>query len=190
MTPMTPITLSQTLSVPPPQSRPAPPPPVSAAVPAAPTAGNSVIETVVAGQAVEPIKRVLSWAIDLVIVLVASTLAGSASGAVGAIVLFVGGPMYYLAAVGHFGTGTVGHRLLGLQVVDSRSGGEIGLLRAGLRLSVAVLTVVPWGIASLFSAIGMFRGGRRLAWHDHASQAVVSTRHRAARFAPPVSSPT
>lgn len=181
------MVVSSTVPTPALRLRPVSPSPLASEAPA-PDADT--IEPVVEGQPVEPIKRVMSWAIDLAIVLFVSTLVGSAVGALGAIVLFVGGPMYYLAAVGHLGTGTVGHRLLGLQVVDGRSGGAIGLLRAALRLSVAVVTVVPWGIAALFSAIGMFRGDGRLAWHDHASQAVVTTRRPVQRSAPPVSSST
>lgn len=161
------------------------PPPLSVAAFAS---GIDVVEPVTPGQPAEPVKRVLSWAIDIVIVLIVSTLIGSVSGAVGAIALFVGGPLYYVAAVGHFGTGTAGHRLVGLEVVDARSGDEIDLTRAAMRLAVAALTVVPWGVAALLSTIGMFRGGR-LAWHDHASQAVVATRRPAASFAPPVSPP-
>jgi hypothetical protein len=65
--------------------------------------------------------------------------------------------------------GTIGHHVRGLWVVDSRSGGRIGIVRACLRFLFKILLGVP-------SLIAFFVTRRYQALHDLASRSVVILR--------------
>jgi uncharacterized RDD family membrane protein YckC len=82
------------------------------------------------------------------------------------IVIWLG---YYALLVGRYGA-SVGHRAVGLRVVDVNTGGLIGPWRAILREIVLVLTglLLTLGYWSPF-----FDSQRRQGWHDKATNAVV-----------------
>lgn len=117
--------------------------------------------------------RLASWVIDLAVIVVAWQLVSGTNGILGAATLFVAAPAYYTFGIARLERGTLGHRLLGLSVIDDRSGERLDLRRAAMRCAVGAVLFVPWAVGAVLSAIGMARGKPRRAWHDHASQAMV-----------------
>lgn len=70
---------------------------------------------------------------------------------------------------------TVGRRLLGLRVVDARTGRPIGLGRALVRALIVSLGSLACGIGQWVVLASVFWDptGRRRGWHDRVSEAVV-----------------
>jgi uncharacterized RDD family membrane protein YckC len=122
---------------------------------------------------VEPWKRLASWAIDIAVLAVVVVLATLLSDLLGALLLLLGVPAYYLGLVGHQQVGTVGHQALGLKVIDERTGERVDLTRSALRLVVAVGLMIPFAIPAAASVWSLFSAGRNRTWHDLASQTVV-----------------
>lgn len=76
----------------------------------------------------------------------------------------------YSAVLVGLTTQTLGHRAVGIRVVDSTDGSAIGPVRAGLRWLVMVVTgaILTLGYWSPF-----FDKERRRGWHDKASNSIA-----------------
>ena len=129
-----------------------------------PTAGPAPVDRVAT------IRRFGSWAIDSVAVVAVIGVAGLLHPIIAAIVLLVGAPAYYLIGVGSLGTGTVGHRVMRLQVIDDRTGEPADLIRASLRMISGVVLLLPFAIPAAMSIRSMVVTTPGRAWHDLASQ--------------------
>lgn len=129
-----------------------------------PTAGPAPTDRVAT------IRRFGSWAIDFVVIVAVVAVAGLLHPIIAAIVLLAGAPAYYLIAVGSLGTGTVGHRLMRIQVIDDRTGEPADLIRASLRMISGVALMLPFAIPAAMSIRSMIVTTPGRAWHDLASQ--------------------
>ncbi len=127
-----------------------------------------------------PWRRVASWSIDGAVVIGVVAVASSVSGTLGAVMLVVGAPAYYVLSVGRPAGGTVGHALTGLAVRDVHTGQPIDRWRAAIRCVVGLGLFVPFAIPAVISGVSVFRDLRARAWHDFASDSVVVMRPRTA----------
>lgn len=105
-------------------------------------------------------------------------LVSAISDLLGALLLFAGAPAYYVLLVGRRGSSTLGHRALGLAVLDERTQAPVDLQRAALRFAVGVALLIPFALPALASAVGLANKPARRAWHDFASDCIVTCRRR------------
>lgn len=121
----------------------------------------------------EPWQRLGSWSIDVAVVLIVAAVAAAIHGLASLIVVLVGAPAYYVGLVGVRGVGTLGHRAMGLVVIDQRSADRMGPQQAALRFSVVLLSVVPVGVPFIAGAARVVREQDRRAFHDLATQSYI-----------------
>lgn len=113
--------------------------------------------------------RLLALLIDGLLLTVVALLVGRGSTSLGDELLAAGlGLVYFTAAIGSPPGQTLGGRLVGIRVVDARSGGPIGYQRALLRWLVTFL--VGWLILPY---LWMLWDAEGQTWQDKAAGDVV-----------------
>lgn len=95
--------------------------------------------------------RVLSWCIDLALVVAAALLVSIASDVLGLLVGVVGGPAYYVLSETR--GGTVGHRAARSRVIDTETGAAAPVTSLGIRLAVIGGLLLPLGIPFVVNAV-------------------------------------
>lgn len=121
-------------------------------------------------------RRLASWTIDVVVIALPVLVFDQINAAAAALILVLGSASYYIYLVGVEGGGTLGHRVMGLSVIDRRSGAHPDAIVAAMRFMVVTLLAIPLAIPWLISAVSMSRRPGCDGWHDHASQCQVVRR--------------
>jgi uncharacterized RDD family membrane protein YckC len=150
--------------------------PEANAMPAQPTVDSLVGSPVETGSgAAQPApigRRAMSWAIDVAIIVVAFVATSAIHELLGVVVLVGGTSAYYVLMIGGQWHGTVGHRIVGLSVVDAESRETIGPRTAGLRLAINAVLALPFGLG-LFLNIPMVDRSVGRTVHDVGSGTIV-----------------
>lgn len=115
--------------------------------------------------------RAVAWIIDAVPHALVPYALATATGsvAVGIAGFLVTGILWSILPEGRTGM-SVGKRLVGIRVVDTRTAGRLGFPRSAVRW---VVKYVAGGVLPV-SYLWYFRDPRRRTWHDHAAGTVVS----------------
>lgn len=115
--------------------------------------------------------RVLSWVVDLGLLIAVSLLVSMGSDLLGLIVGVVGGPAYYVLSEAR--GGTIGHRLTGSRVVDTETTGAAPLTSLGIRLAVVGGMLLPLGIPFVANAVMTLMRPGWVPLHDVCSRSEV-----------------
>lgn len=116
--------------------------------------------------------RAMSWGIDAAIVAIAFVVASSIQQLLGVVVLVAGTSAYYVMMLNGPWRGTVGHRVVGLAVLDEESREPIGPRTAGLRLAINSVLAIPFGLGLLLN-VPMLKGSAGRTVHDVGSGTIV-----------------
>ena len=76
---------------------------------------------------------------------------------------------YYVYFEGSTSGQTPGKRALGIRVVDSATGGPVGLSRAAIRYAARIVSALPCGLGYFW----MLWDSERQTWHDKAAASLV-----------------
>ena len=122
------------------------------------------------------VRRAMSWAIDVAIIALAFVATSAIHELLGVVVLVAGTSAYYVLMIGGQWHGTVGHRIVGLSVLDAESRESIGPRTAGLRLAINAVLALPVGLGLLLNIPMVDRSVGRTVHDVGSGTIVVATR--------------
>ena len=122
------------------------------------------------------VRRAMSWGIDLAIIVVAFVATSAIHELFGVVVLVAGTSAYYVLMIGGQWHGTVGHRIVGLSVLDAESRTTIDPRTAGLRLAINAVLAMPFGLGLLLNIPMVDRSVGRTVHDVGSGTIVVATR--------------
>ncbi len=122
--------------------------------------------------------RLLSWAIDLAVLVVVLTLTNNLVGYTPlASLLMVTFYIVYIALLPGVGFDTLGHQVAGLAVRDGERLEPVGRGVYWARGAMMILLAVPLLVGLVGSIVNVAVSGRQVAWHDAFTGSVVVKRH-------------
>jgi uncharacterized RDD family membrane protein YckC len=117
-------------------------------------------------------RRFIAYLIDAILVGIVAGAVEIANRSIGGFVALALGIAYWGYLEGSPSGQTIGKHMMGIRVIDFRTGGPIGFGRAVLRYFARILSSIP----CLLGYFWMLWDGERQTWHDKiASDVVVPT---------------